>query len=96
MEGIKKKIDPGDPVDVNIYHMTETERKRFGIKTLPASLQEALEEWQSDPICTKVMGKDTAEKFTQLKTQEWKEYAPYTPTEKSLVTQWEINKYLYN
>ena len=96
MEGIKNKIDPGDPVDVNIYHMTETERKHLGIKTLPASLQEALEEWRSDPICTNVMGKDTTEKYVQLKTQEWKEYAPRTPTDKNLVTQWEINKYLYD
>ena len=96
MQGLKKKIDPGDPVDVNIYHMTETERKHHGIKTLPASLKEALEEWQSDPICTNVMGNDTTEKYTQLKTQEWKEYTPHTPTNKNQVTPWEINKYLYN
>jgi len=42
------------------------------------------------------MGKDTTEKYVQLKTQEWKEYAPRTPTDKNLVTQWEINKYLYD
>jgi glutamine synthetase len=95
MEGIKKKTDPGDPVDVNIYHLAETERKHLGVKTLPASLKEALQEWQSDDICTNTLGKDTAEKYTQLKTQEWQEYEPHTPKDKSEVTTWEIQKYLY-
>jgi glutamine synthetase len=95
MEGIKNKTDPGDPVDVNIYHLAETERKHLGVKTLPATLKEALQEWQSDDIITNTLGKDTAEKYLQLKTQEWQEYEPHTPKTKSEVTTWEIQKYLY-
>ncbi|MEW5841001.1 MAG: type I glutamate--ammonia ligase, partial [Thermoproteota archaeon] len=48
LDGIKKKIDIGDPVNENIFKMTEEERNTFGIKQLPASLREACEELKSD------------------------------------------------
>jgi len=48
LDGIKKKIDPGDPVDENIYLLTPERRRALGIEELPGSLKEALEELQSD------------------------------------------------
>ncbi len=38
LDGIKKKIEPGDPVKEDIYKMTKSERKKHGIDTLPANL----------------------------------------------------------
>ena len=95
LDGIKKKIDPGDPVDVNIYHLTETERKKLGIKVLPTSLKEALEEWKSDEICMKATGKEVADKYAELKMSEWKEYELNMPKNEIEVTPWEVQKYLY-
>jgi glutamine synthetase len=95
IDGIRKKIDPGDPVDANIYHLTDAERKRLGVEVLPTSLKEALEEWKSDDICTKALGRETAEKYVDLKTQEWQEYEPHMPKNKNEVTTWELQKYLY-
>ncbi|MEM2736973.1 MAG: type I glutamate--ammonia ligase [Thermoproteota archaeon] len=48
LDGIKKKIDPGDPIDENIYHFTPERRKQLGIKELPGSLKEAVECLKSD------------------------------------------------
>lgn len=48
LDGIKKKIDPGDPVDENIYLLTPEKRKQLGIKELPTSLKEAVESLKSD------------------------------------------------
>ncbi|TRM85624.1 type I glutamate--ammonia ligase, partial [Sulfolobus sp. A20-N-G8] len=48
IDGVKKKMDPGDPVDENIYHLTPERRKQLGIKELPRSLDEALDELESD------------------------------------------------
>jgi glutamine synthetase len=95
LDGIRKKIDPGEPVDMNIYHISETERKKLGIKILPSSLKEALEEWRSDEICVKAMGKENAEKYVDLKMQEWLEYEPHQPNNKDEITEWELQKYLY-
>jgi glutamine synthetase len=95
LEGIKNKIDPGDPVDANIYHISEADRNNLGIKTLPASLEKALEEWSTDDLCTRTLGKDTADKYTQLKNQEWQEYQTQVPKDANSVTAWEVQKYLF-
>ena len=69
MDGIKRKIDPGGPVDLNVYHLSKTECEKHDIKVLPSSLKEALEEWHSDDTCMKALGKENMEKFLDLKTQ---------------------------
>jgi glutamine synthetase len=94
-DGIRKKIDPGDPVDANIYHLSKADQRRLGIKVLPASLKEALEEWKSDSICEKALGKELAEKYAEFKTQEWQEYEPNIQDNTNQVTGWEVQKYLY-
>jgi glutamine synthetase len=94
-DGIRKKIDPGDPVDANIYHFSKADQRRLGIKVLPASLKEALEEWKSDSICEKTLGKELTEKYAELKMQEWQEYEPNIQDNRDQVTTWEVEKYLY-
>jgi len=95
LDGVRRKTEPGNPVDTNIYHLSDSKRKKLGIGVLPASLKEALEEWDSDDICIRALGKENAEKYVELKMEEWKEYQPHMPNEKSRVTSWEIQKYLY-
>jgi glutamine synthetase len=96
LDGIKNKIDPGDPVDSNVYHLNDNQRKDLNIGILPISLKEALEEWKTDDICTRVLGKENAEKYKELKMQEWKEYEHNMPRKENEVTAWEIQKYLYS
>jgi glutamine synthetase len=95
LDGIKRKIDPGEPVDVNVYHLGDARRKELGVRVLPASLKEALEEWESDEICKKALGKENAEKYAELKMEEWKEYEPHMPNDESKVTLWELQKYFH-
>ncbi len=95
MDGIKKKIEPGEPLDTNIYHLSKAERERLGIGILPTSLKEALEEWESDEICVQALGKNLAEKLVETKTQEWQEYEPHRLADENDITLWEIQKYLY-
>jgi glutamine synthetase len=95
LDGIRKKIEPGEPTDINVYHLNDAQRREMGIKVLPSSLKEALEEWRSDEICIQVLGRENAEKYLELKKQEWREYEPHMPSNKNEVTVWEIQKYLY-
>ncbi len=95
LDGIKKKIDPGEPTDINVYHLAETERKNLGIKVLPKSLQEALQEWKNDEICIQGLGRETAETHLELKKEELKEYELHKPSSEQEVTFWELQKYLY-
>ncbi len=48
LDGIKKKIEPGDPVDENIYSMPAEKRASLGIRALPRNLWAAAEELRSD------------------------------------------------
>ncbi len=48
LDGIKKSIDIGDPVDEDIYKLDRTRRKALGIEELPGSLKESIECLQSD------------------------------------------------
>jgi glutamine synthetase len=48
IDGINKKTEPGNPVNENIYKMTDTQRKSLGIGTLPSSLDESLTALKSD------------------------------------------------
>jgi len=95
LDGIKKKISPKEPIDTNIYHLSEAKRKELDIAVLPSSLKEALEEWKSDEICIRTLGKENAAKYLDLKMQEWVEYESHLPKNKNQVTAWELQKYLY-
>jgi glutamine synthetase len=46
IDGIERKLDPGEPVDRDIYELPEEEAKK--IKTVPGSLDEALDALESD------------------------------------------------
>ncbi len=71
IDGVKKKMDPGDPVDENIYHLTPERRKQLGIKELPRSLDEALDELESDKEFLKpVFNSSLLDTYIDLKRDE--------------------------
>jgi glutamine synthetase len=71
MDGITKKIDPGNPVDENIYHLTPEKRRELGIRELPRSLDEALDELESDNEFLKpIFNPSILETFIELKREE--------------------------
>ena len=71
LDGIKKKIDPGNPINENIYKMPDHKRSTFGINMLPSSLNEALISLKSDSeylnICFE---RALIEVYISLKLQE--------------------------
>lgn len=48
LDGIKKKKDPGDPIDENIYKLDAKRRRMLGIKELPSTLAAAADELETD------------------------------------------------
>jgi glutamine synthetase len=86
IDGIEKKLDPGEPNLGNMYERTLKEIRAKGINVLPQSLYEALEELRKDEVVKGALGA-IAEDFIELKSREWIAYH-------RLVTQWEIDQYL--
>jgi len=87
LDGIKKKIDPGDPVDEDVYKMPPERRRALGIRELPTTLKEALDEMKSDEVIHQTLGSHIFDAFIEYKMNDWNQYCLY-------VTPWEIMKYL--
>lgn len=80
LDGIKKKLEPGDPVKENLY---EESVRRDGIKNLPRSLDEALDELESDSEwLSQVFPKELLETYVEIKRKESRTLQSYpTPVE---------------
>ena len=87
LEGIEKKYKLSDQANDNIYHMSEEERLKAGIKALPEDLFEAIKITESSRLAKDCLGNKVFEYFIRNKKLEWDEY-------KAQVTQYEVNKYL--
>ncbi len=87
LDGIKNKIDPGDPVELNVYHMSYEERKERNIVSLPESLKEALDEMETSDLVKETLGETAFENFLKEKRREWDLY-------RTQVTEWEVNRYI--
>jgi len=87
LDGIKNKIAPPPPTDLNIYNLTAQERRDMNIASLPASLEEALKELAANEVIKNVLGKHVYEKFVEAKMLEWDQF-------RVQVHPWEVNEYL--
>ena len=48
LDGIQNKVDPGKPLDRDIYEMTREEMTHMGVRTTPGSLEEAIDALEQD------------------------------------------------
>ena len=54
LDGIENKIDPGQPLDKDIYDLGPEELAK--VPSMPGSLEDALEAWnETTPSCLKAM-----------------------------------------
>jgi glutamine synthetase len=95
MRGIQKKYRLPDPVDENIYQMSNARQKKFEIKTLPANLAEALKTMHKSDLLKETLGDHIFDKFLANKRWEIEEYSKNVTNEfDKQVSDYEIKKYL--
>jgi glutamine synthetase len=87
LEGIEKKVDPGPPVNKNIYKMSHRERRHLKIDELPGNLSEALDELEKDEIVRDTLGEHIFNHFVEAKREEWFDFI-------KSVSKWEVDRYL--
>ncbi len=87
LDGIKNDLDPAAPVDSNIYEMSEDEKIKKGIDSLPTNIMDAVKELEKDEVIKEALGNHIFNKFRDAKIKEWDSY-------KIQVTPWEIEHYL--
>ncbi len=87
LDGIDKKIDPGPPVNKNIFAMSHRERRHLRIDELPGNLNEALDELEKDDLVRDLLGEHLFEHYVAAKRAEWLDYIKH-------VSPWEVERYL--
>ena len=87
LEGIEKGYKVPKPMDKNLYHLSDSERKEKGIETLPDSLGYAISLTEKSELVKKALGSHIFSRFIELKKKEWDNY-------RIQVTKYELDKYL--
>ncbi len=87
IDGVKKNLIPPSPVERNIFSMTQEEKEKFGIKSLPTNLGSAIDNLKKDNVIKEALGEHIFSNFVAAKEMEWLEYI-------TQVHKWEIDRYL--
>jgi glutamine synthetase len=67
LRGIEEKLPKPKPSDANVYHMSQKERDKKGIKSLPGSLEGALKLVEKGSLAREVLGEKFLGDFLRIK-----------------------------
>jgi glutamine synthetase len=88
LKGIQDGLEPPEPVDnVNIYHLTDEDRRERGIVSLPEDLWEAIKLAEKSDLVLETLGEHVFEQFLRNKRIIWGDYH-------ARVTRHEVEYYL--
>jgi glutamine synthetase len=87
LAGVKGKYELPPPTEKDVYLMSDEEREREGIETLPGSLIEAIALTEQSELVREALGEHTFRNFIMSKQVEWDRY-------RINVSEWELKEYL--
>ena len=87
LAGIKNKYELPPPTEKDVYRLSDEERAKEGIKTLPGSLIEAITLTEKSELVREALGNHIFNNFITSKLVEWNRY-------RVNVTEWELKEYL--
>ncbi|MEM7600324.1 MAG: glutamine synthetase [Verrucomicrobiota bacterium] len=70
LDGIEQELDPGEPINANVYDLSRSQLKEKGVEFLPATLKEALDAFEDDTFTESVLG-EMKPIFLKQKRWEW-------------------------
>ena len=95
LAGIRDKEPLPDPVEENIYRMSNSRQKKHEIRTLPRDLEEALRIMEKSGLIRETLGEHLFDGFLANKRRELAEYANNVPGEyDKQVSDYEVRAYL--
>ncbi len=87
LDGVEKGLELSDPVEESLFEMDAARIAERGIRQLPGTLGEAIDELEADPVIGEALGDHVLNHFVDAKRREWDEY-------RTQVTAWEVERYL--
>ncbi|RLF38855.1 MAG: glutamine synthetase [Thermoplasmata archaeon] len=86
MQGIEEGLEPPEPLEVDVFRLSEQERKKLNIEELSPSLEKALEFFEKSKLVKGVLPRHIYEKFIENKRIECMDF-------NRAVTDYEIRNY---
>jgi glutamine synthetase len=87
LRGIEENLQAPPKIDTNVYALTQNEREKLGIGSMPHSLNEAIKNARNSQLVHELLGDGLFRRYLDAKSREYEEYRQY-------VGEWEIKKYL--
>lgn len=87
MKGIREGYELPKELRQNLAELSSADVEKLGVKSLPASLSDALDEMERSDLVREALGEHIFEWFLRNKRAEWTDY-------KAHVSPWELQRYL--
>jgi glutamine synthetase len=84
LDGVQNQVDPGNAQEIDPGNYTDTEREQLGIRRLPTTLDEALNELECDEVLMEALGPLLASSYIAVKRNEAAFFKDKTPEEEAL------------
>ena len=87
LAGIERGYELPPGAEDDVWALTPAERRALGMRPLPASLNQAIQEMERSELVAETLGEHVFDFFLRNKQSEWEDY-------RRQVSQWEIDRYL--
>jgi glutamine synthetase len=74
IKGIEKGYQLPEPIEMDVYHLSDDDRKKYNIDCLPGSLIEAIEYAEKSELLKETLGDHIFEQLIVSKKVEWDDY----------------------
>jgi glutamine synthetase len=71
LEGIRENLDPGEPLNDNLYTLSPRDADRRKVARLPQTLLDAIRAFEEDPLVTSTFGATFQQVYAEQKQREW-------------------------
>jgi glutamine synthetase len=71
LEGIKENLDPGEPLNDNLYTLSANDVERRHVVRLPQTLLDAIRAFDEDSLVTETFGRTFQQVYVEQKQREW-------------------------
>ncbi|MCC7107213.1 MAG: glutamine synthetase [Chloroflexi bacterium] len=85
LDGIRRDLDPGEPLAMNPVDLTDDERTRRGIRRYPETLRDAIAELERDDVLLEALGSGLAREYLAVKRAEWEDLGPLSVEEQTAI-----------
>jgi glutamine synthetase len=89
LDGVRRKLEPPETIEKNIWTLSVRERRRYRVQELPRDLGEAITLLKRSSFVRDCLGEHVFQYFIAAKEAEWQAYS-------AQVHEWEIERYLHH